>query len=72
MNTRKDNKGRALKAWIKTPVGHIAKPLRHIINHDQSRGLKGELILGRKTKAAIAAANLGNGLFVQNLARSMP
>jgi len=71
MNTRKDNKGKALKAWIKTPVGHIAKPLRHIISRDSSRGLKGEIILGAKARMSIAAASIGNGLFVQTMARSL-
>lgn len=63
MNTRKDNNGKALAAWKKLRVGHIAKPLRHIRNR---AGIFSHLI-----SDAEFAANRGDGLTVQRMALSL-
>lgn len=71
MNTRKDNNGKALKAWVNMSVGHIAKPLKHIINRDSWKDAKGNIILGEDAKEAFRQSKSGNGLFVQKMALSM-
>jgi hypothetical protein len=71
MNTRKDNNGKALKAWRALGPGHIAKPLRHIANRTNSRGPKGEIILSDAYKLALGAHKRGLGDMVQNMARAI-
>lgn len=71
MNTRKDNNGRALKAWRNTPPGHIAKPLRHIGNRTNRKDLQGRVIMSPQYEMASSAARRGDGLYVQQMARSL-
>ena len=71
MNTRKDNNGVAIKKWLATPPGHIAKPMRRIIDSDCSRGEKGQIILGVKATIALRAAKRGDGLTLQQMARAL-
>ena len=72
MNTRKDSGGSAMRKWLATPPGHIAKPLKHIINRDSTRDRKsGQIILGGIAATAYFAARRGDGLLVQKLAMSM-
>lgn len=71
MNTRKDNNGKALKAWRALGIGHIAKPLRHIANRTNGRDAKGNVVLSPQYLGAFAASQAGDGLFVQTMARSL-
>ncbi len=69
MNTRKDNNGRAMKAWKKLGHGHIAKPLRHIGNRTNGFDSKGCIVPSAQYLDAHAAARAGDGLRVQQIAR---
>jgi len=60
MNTRKDNREKALKNWKAIGPGHIAKPLRFIRSNARNTGLP---------RRALRAANSGDGLQVQMLAK---
>ena len=71
MNTRKDNNGKALAAWKKLGVGHIAKPLKHIIARTSFRTSDGKLIRSIESDVAQRAANRGDGLTVQRMALSL-
>lgn len=71
MNTRKDNNGRATKAWKNTPPGHIAKPLRHIGNRTIRRRADGTVELSDEYLQARAAARAGQGHIVAAMARSL-
>lgn len=71
MNTRKDNNGRALKAWRNTPPGHIAKPLRFIASQTNGIDSKGHVVMSAQYVEAARSARYGNGLYVQQVARSL-
>jgi len=71
MNTRKDNNGVAMKKWLATPPGHIAKPLRHIANRDNFKNPDGTISYGPKTKEAARASKRGWGSVVRDIARSI-
>lgn len=71
MNLRKDNHGKALKAWKKLGPGHIAKPLSHIGNRTNKKDAEGKVILSPQYKDARIAAIYGDGERVQRIARSL-
>ncbi len=74
MNTRKDNNGKAMAAWLKLGPGHIAKPLRFILRLGEyhfSARVKNYYEIRRAKKAALLAASRSNGLRVQQIARSL-
>lgn len=70
MNTRKDNNGKALAAWKKLGVEHIAKPLKYIIDRT-SFVSKGKVQLSEAGINAMRAANRGDGLTVQRMALAL-
>lgn len=71
MNTRKDNNGKAMKKWIATTPGLIQKPLRHIGNRTNGVDLEGRVVLSAQFIEARDAANRGDGLAVQRMARTL-
>lgn len=71
MNTRKDNNGKARAAWIATPPGHIAKPLRDIGNRTNGRHATGRMARSPLYLKASFYAKIGRGDLVQKIARSM-
>ena len=68
MNTRKDNGGRAMKKWLATPPGHIAKPLKHILNRTHG-AVDGRMRSLASAEVARIYAECGNGLALQAMAR---
>lgn len=72
MMTRAERKAAKRKAWLATPPGHIAKPLRHIGNRTNMRRADGTIVMSPQYEQAFRAAKAGNGLFVQTMARSLP
>jgi hypothetical protein len=71
MNTRKDNNGKAMKRWLATPPGHIAKPLRYIVTRNSAFEADGKVVLGAKAITAFRAAKRGDGLTLQQMARAI-
>lgn len=72
MNTRKDNNGKALKAWKALGLAKIEKPLRFIRNKcahvytDKKGNAKTEYV--QPYHHAQQAANAGDGRYVQAVA----
>lgn len=71
MNTRKDNNGRALKAWVKMGPGLIQKPLRHIGSRSNWRNAQGHLVLSPLYREAQFYARNGRGDLVTEMAREL-
>lgn len=69
--TRQERKAAKQKAWIATPPAHIAKPLRHIGNRLNGRDAKGNVVPHPHYVSAYYAAQRGDGLSVQQMARSL-
>lgn len=69
MNTRKDNRGQALRKWISMAPGLIQKPLRHIGNRTNGVDHEGRTVLSAEFINSRRAANFGDGVYVQQMAR---
>lgn len=69
--TRKEIKAKKRAKWIATPPGIIQKPLRHIGNRLNTRDAQGQLVIAPGYMVAFNAARRGDGLSVQQMARSL-